>query len=225
MSLTYGEMFAGYGGLGMGVQSVLGGHMAWCAEIDPAPAKILAHHWPDVPNLGDVTKIDWEAMKLAGNRKLAPEQVDSAVRMYRDLEMSIAPIAEYFGVTRQAMWDLLRRRITMREQKRYGADNHFWRGGARADSRAHDITEKAIARGVLIRPERCEACGTAGESFADGRAPIQAHHPDYNRPLDVMWLCQRCHHEWHTTNTAIPVAGGDAQGSLSDVDVITGGFP
>lgn len=59
MNLTYGEMFAGYGGLGMGVQSVLGGEMAWCAEFDKAPSKILAHHWPDVPNLGDVTKVDW----------------------------------------------------------------------------------------------------------------------------------------------------------------------
>ena len=59
MSLKFGELFAGYGGLGMGVQSVLGGEMAWCAEFDKAPSKILAHHWPDVPNLGDVTKVDW----------------------------------------------------------------------------------------------------------------------------------------------------------------------
>ena len=59
MRLTYGELFAGYGGLGMGVQSVLGGDMAWCAEYEAAPSAILAHHWPDVPNLGDVTKIDW----------------------------------------------------------------------------------------------------------------------------------------------------------------------
>ena len=43
----------------MGVQSVLGGAMSWCAENDKAASKILAHHWPDVPNLGDVTKVDW----------------------------------------------------------------------------------------------------------------------------------------------------------------------
>lgn len=30
------------------------------AEVDPFPCAVLAHHWPDVPNLGDVTKIDWE---------------------------------------------------------------------------------------------------------------------------------------------------------------------
>jgi DNA (cytosine-5)-methyltransferase 1 len=62
MSLTYGELFAGYGGLGLGVQSVLGGEMSWCAEFDAAPSKILAHHWPDVPNLGDVTKVDWASV-------------------------------------------------------------------------------------------------------------------------------------------------------------------
>lgn len=27
------------------------------AEIDPAPSRVLKHHWPDVPNLGDVTRI------------------------------------------------------------------------------------------------------------------------------------------------------------------------
>lgn len=62
MSLTYGAMFAGYGGLDMGVQSVLGGRMAWCAEVEKAPSRILARHWPDAPNLGDVTKVDWHAV-------------------------------------------------------------------------------------------------------------------------------------------------------------------
>ena len=59
MTLTYGELFAGYGGLGMGLQSVLGGEMAWCAEYDKGPSKILATRWPTVPNFGDVTRIDW----------------------------------------------------------------------------------------------------------------------------------------------------------------------
>lgn len=29
------------------------------AEIDPFPCAVLKHHWPDVPNLGDITKVDW----------------------------------------------------------------------------------------------------------------------------------------------------------------------
>lgn len=238
-SLTYGSLFSGYGGLDMGVQSVLGGRTAWHSDIckvnrdgtaghhDPhrAPCAILAHHHPDVPNLGDIGAIDWSGMKTASNRKLTPDQVQSAVRMYSEVGMSLAPIAEYFGVSRQAMWDLLRRRTQMRDQKRYGQENHFWRGGPTSDGRAHDITEKALEKGLLVRPERCETCGQEPASFTDGRAGIQAHHVDYNRPLDVMWLCQPCHHDWHRTNTAVAVTGGEAKGELSDIDVMTGGFP
>ena len=58
-----GSLFSGYGGLDMGVQSVLGGTVAWHCEVDAAPSKILAHHWPDVPNLGDITTVDWTTVE------------------------------------------------------------------------------------------------------------------------------------------------------------------
>ena len=32
--------------------------VAFC-EIDAFPSAVLAHRWPDVPNLGDITKVDW----------------------------------------------------------------------------------------------------------------------------------------------------------------------
>ncbi|WP_274584899.1 DNA cytosine methyltransferase [Neisseria leonii] len=35
----------------------LGWVPAWFAEIEPFPAAVLAHHWPDVPNYGDMTKL------------------------------------------------------------------------------------------------------------------------------------------------------------------------
>ena len=61
--MRIGELFAGYGGLGMGVQAVLGGTVAWHSEFDPAPSKVLAHHHPDVPNHGDITAVDWSAVE------------------------------------------------------------------------------------------------------------------------------------------------------------------
>lgn len=55
-----GGLFAGYGGLDLAISQVFGTVPAWFSEIDDAPSRILAHHWPDVPNLGDITKIDWD---------------------------------------------------------------------------------------------------------------------------------------------------------------------
>ena len=62
MTLTYGSLFSGTGMLDEGVQSVLGGELSWYAEFDAAASKVMAHHYPGIPNLGDVTKVDWAAV-------------------------------------------------------------------------------------------------------------------------------------------------------------------
>lgn len=43
----------------------------------------------------------------------------------------------------------------------------------------------ALEKGRIERPDNCGECGTKG--------PVDAHHDDYTRPLDVRWLCTRCH--------------------------------
>lgn len=159
---------------------------------------------------------------MAGKlKKLTEEQVVEAVKSYNE-GMSLGDLGHIYGVTRQAMWDLLRRRTIMRSQKRYGKDNHFYRGGARADQRAHDLCEKAISNGKLHNPGKCSVCSDESR-FADGRTAIQAHHDDYNKPLSVRWLCQKCHHEWHKHNRPIPYKGEPEV--TSGIDIITGGFP
>ena len=60
---TIGSLFSGYSGLDMAVESVTGGHTAWYSDIDPGACKILAHHWPDVPNLGDIARVDWSVVQ------------------------------------------------------------------------------------------------------------------------------------------------------------------
>jgi DNA (cytosine-5)-methyltransferase 1 len=54
-----GSLCSGYGGLDVAVQQVLGGSVAWHVENDANAAAILAHHWPEVPNLGDLTAADF----------------------------------------------------------------------------------------------------------------------------------------------------------------------
>jgi len=54
-----GSLFSGYGGLELGVQAALGGTVAWHVENEPAAAAVLTAHWPQVPNYGDITAVDW----------------------------------------------------------------------------------------------------------------------------------------------------------------------
>lgn len=71
---TIGSLFAGYDGIALGVQEVMpDARVAWVSDVckfdkdgnashfEPhrAPCSILAHHYPDVPNLGDITAVDW----------------------------------------------------------------------------------------------------------------------------------------------------------------------
>ena len=57
-TLTVGSLCSGYEGLGMAVQSVFPeSRLAWVSDIDKGACKILAHRYPDVPNIGDMTKV------------------------------------------------------------------------------------------------------------------------------------------------------------------------
>ena len=52
---------------GIEAASVAWGPLGWepvCfSEVDPFPCAVLAHRYPDVPNLGDITKIDWKMVR------------------------------------------------------------------------------------------------------------------------------------------------------------------
>lgn len=57
--LRIGSLFSGYGGLDLAVEHVFGGRTIWFSEINKSVARVFEHHWPDVPNLGDITTVDW----------------------------------------------------------------------------------------------------------------------------------------------------------------------
>jgi hypothetical protein len=45
----------------------------------------------------------------------------------------------------------------------------------------------AVKQGAVLKPSVCSQCGHSGY--------IEAHHTDYERPLDVIWLCKKCHNK------------------------------
>lgn len=44
----------------------------------------------------------------------------------------------------------------------------------------------AVRKGIINKPNQCSICGLFEK--------LDAHHEDYNRPLDVIWVCRPCHH-------------------------------
>lgn len=56
----------------------------------------------------------------------------------------------------------------------------------------HNFVRLAVKFGILNKPNYCEKCKS--ESIP------QAHHHDYAKPLDVIWLCRKCHGEEHRIN-------------------------
>lgn len=50
------SLCTGYGGLDLGIFGVA---PTWISEIDKDASAVLDHHWPNVPNLGDLATIEW----------------------------------------------------------------------------------------------------------------------------------------------------------------------
>ena len=55
--------------------------------------------------------------------------------------------------------------------------------------RAKNKVEKMVFEGKMQKPETCSECGSGGM--------IHGHHKDYSKPLEVEWLCQKCHMRRH----------------------------
>jgi hypothetical protein len=63
----------------------------------------------------------------------------------------------------------------------------LWRADDKRRITAHNAVARAIKKGDLVRSP-CIRCG---------EEKSVAHHEDYDKPLEVMWLCQPCHKQRH----------------------------
>lgn len=63
-------------------------------------------------------------------------------------------------------------------------------------NRVYKLVTKAVWEGILIYPEQCSGCG-------DREKPLDAHHEDYSKPLEIDWLCRKCHSRLHNVKESI----------------------
>jgi hypothetical protein len=67
--------------------------------------------------------------------------------------------------------------------------------------RAHAVVSREIRAGKLEK-KPCAFCGTS--------EPVEAHHHDYAKPLDVTWLCKPCHRRFHALERMATYRQGEA---------------
>ena len=80
------------------------------------------------------------------------------------------------------------RRPKVREKTRRNSKR--WRENNKIKVAAHNAVKRAYANGSLLK-QPCEICGLID---------VEAHHDDYNKPLDVRFLCKVHHNLWHREN-------------------------
>ena len=61
--------------------------------------------------------------------------------------------------------------------------------GAKKYQKASKTVLRAVKNDILIKPNKCTLC------FKEEK--IEAHHPNYDKPLEVVWLCRSCHGKVH----------------------------
>lgn len=64
-----------------------------------------------------------------------------------------------------------------------------WREKNSLKYAAHTLLNNALRSGLVVKQSNCALCWE--------QKKVEAHHEDYLKPLDVLWLCIDCHKKAH----------------------------
>ncbi len=82
-----------------------------------------------------------------------------------------------------------KRRYVEKNRAKAQESKRRWATANREKRYAQGRLQKALRAGRVVQPLFCEICGKGGS--------LHAHHADYTKPLDVCWLCPKCHKAAH----------------------------
>jgi len=78
-----------------------------------------------------------------------------------------------------------RRRKYRKVNKGYVEQNRQYRKSNPEKHKAHSLLQSAVRHGKISKSLFCQLCLSG--------LRIEGHHPDYSKPLEVVWLCRICH--------------------------------
>jgi hypothetical protein len=64
-----------------------------------------------------------------------------------------------------------------------------WKGRNPEKWKIYKMIYRERKAGRLVPPRECEICGES--------KPVEAHHEDYSKPLEINWFCHVCHLKYH----------------------------
>ncbi len=89
---------------------------------------------------------------------------------------------------------LYRRAHILRNKEKVAQMKKQYKKSNNLKIKCHQKVERSLKNGVLKKPITCQQCGK--------NAKLHAHHCDYSKPLEVIWMCPFCHKEWHKSSVA-----------------------
>jgi len=83
------------------------------------------------------------------------------------------------------------------QSRKWSEKNREKRRQYQEKSRKNNLEKRAVnehlkryvKKGLIERGSMCQDCNKEGK--------MEAHHIDYSKPLEVQWLCRRCHMKRH----------------------------
>lgn len=117
-----------------------------------------------------VKQLKMQLFKRGRKRGPVNKKLHQQIKNYSEIGMPHTRIAELFGISHQRVDQIL----NPHKHRARGALNHY------------------VNKGKIIKPKKCSKCCSVSN--------IHGHHYDYEKPLDVEWLCGKCHGKIHSLN-------------------------